>query len=157
MDLFGCSAIARQVYPSTQINVQKPFPKLGITLAGMNDFVTRIGGEETVKGLTTTQICELYVKPMTIVRPPKTHQFLIIMNIIVGTAIVVLRIHQTERRRRSKDHWYSQCVYLSCLEISIFECFECFESLPMEQIWSWWWWSSMYSIRTNLMVWFILK
>ena len=39
-----------------------PFPKLGVTLRGFEQFIANAGGEEALRGLTTTQICETYIK-----------------------------------------------------------------------------------------------
>eukprot|EP01041_Mallomonas_annulata_P003428 gene3428-6799_t len=42
------------------------FPKHGISIRGIRDFIELCGGEETLYDLTTTDVCEKYVKPMTI-------------------------------------------------------------------------------------------
>lgn len=47
---------------------ERPFPKLGITLKGIYDFIDRCGGREVLSYLSTSQVCEKFVKPMTKVR-----------------------------------------------------------------------------------------
>lgn len=42
-----------------------PFPLGGITLEGMKDFITTIGGESLLLGLSTQEVCEKFVKPLT--------------------------------------------------------------------------------------------
>jgi hypothetical protein len=42
-----------------------PFPKLGIRIAFLEEFITSAGGEDCLKGLTTTQVCEQIIKPRT--------------------------------------------------------------------------------------------
>jgi hypothetical protein len=47
-------------------NDTRPFPTLGITLRGMDSFVKRCGGRASLEGLTTTDVCEQFVKPQTL-------------------------------------------------------------------------------------------
>lgn len=42
-----------------------PFPKDGVTLSYLADFFTACGGRKELKGLTTTEVNEKFVKPMT--------------------------------------------------------------------------------------------
>lgn len=44
----------------------RPFPSLGITLGGIDAFVKRCGGRAALEGLTTTDVCEQFVKPQTV-------------------------------------------------------------------------------------------
>ena len=39
--------------------------KDGVTVAGLEEFVNTIGGREAVEGLTTTEVCNTHLKPMT--------------------------------------------------------------------------------------------
>jgi len=42
------------------------FPKLGVKLyQGIHDFYDRCGSKEDLEGLTTTQVCDLFIKPQT--------------------------------------------------------------------------------------------
>jgi len=41
------------------------FPKLGVRLCYLNDFISQCGGREVLEGLTTTEVCERFVKPLT--------------------------------------------------------------------------------------------
>jgi hypothetical protein len=43
----------------------RPFPKFGISLDGIQKFIELIGGKSHISDLTTGQICEKYLKPMT--------------------------------------------------------------------------------------------
>lgn len=51
----------------------RPFPLMGITLQAIKEFVERIGGKETLKDLTTTEVCEKYIIPLTQVTSPSYH------------------------------------------------------------------------------------
>ena len=42
-----------------------PFPKLGVTLRYLKSFIATYGGEAAFLGLTTTQVCETIIKPVT--------------------------------------------------------------------------------------------
>lgn len=55
------------VTPSAQILPFDPtkFPRLGVKLSYFDQFVTDCGGRENLLGLTTTEVCERYVKPQT--------------------------------------------------------------------------------------------
>ncbi len=41
------------------------FPKLGIKLSYLNEFISDCGGRENLQGLTTTQVCRNFIIPMT--------------------------------------------------------------------------------------------
>lgn len=41
------------------------FPKYGITLAGIDEFIDQCGGYMVLSGLTTTEISEMFIKPLT--------------------------------------------------------------------------------------------
>ena len=46
-----------------------PFPNAGVKLSFVVDeFVRDCGGKEDLKGLTTEQVCEIYIKPKTLER-----------------------------------------------------------------------------------------
>ena len=42
-----------------------PFPKDGVTLGTFHQFIVECGGRENVRGLTTTEVCEKFLMPMT--------------------------------------------------------------------------------------------
>lgn len=42
-----------------------PFPKEGVTLDVFDQFIELAGGEEALKGLTTTDVCNKFLKRMT--------------------------------------------------------------------------------------------
>ena len=41
------------------------FALLGITIGGILDFIEACGGKQALEGLTTTDVCEKFVKKMT--------------------------------------------------------------------------------------------
>lgn len=41
------------------------FPKDGISIAGLNLFISKCGGENALKGMTTKEVCDTHLKPMT--------------------------------------------------------------------------------------------
>ena len=43
-----------------------PFPKHGVLFPAFVEFIERCGGREAIAGLTTTDICERFVKPFTV-------------------------------------------------------------------------------------------
>eukprot|EP01038_Epipyxis_sp_PR26KG_P011814 gene11814-15811_t len=44
-----------------------PFPKEGVSIVVMEEFIdVYCGGRENIEGLTTTQVCEQYLKPLTL-------------------------------------------------------------------------------------------
>jgi len=43
-----------------------PFPKLGLKSVEFENFVTKCGGRDVLKNLTTTQVCDDFVKPMSL-------------------------------------------------------------------------------------------
>ena len=42
-----------------------PFPKEGITVSGILNFIESCGGRDQLAGLSTTQVCENHLKPLT--------------------------------------------------------------------------------------------
>ena len=42
-----------------------PFPKDGVRLSGLDEFVSKCGGSAALNGLTTTDVCNQYLKPLT--------------------------------------------------------------------------------------------
>jgi hypothetical protein len=42
------------------------FPKDGVSLRGFDDFISHCGGRERLVGLTTTEVCENYLKQMNL-------------------------------------------------------------------------------------------
>jgi hypothetical protein len=42
-----------------------PFPKLGINLKGFREFISLCGGEEELRGLTTSEVSDKYLKDVT--------------------------------------------------------------------------------------------
>lgn len=46
----------------------RPFPLNGISMDGIRRFIDSCGGKQKFSDLTTTQVCEKFVKPMTKVR-----------------------------------------------------------------------------------------
>ena len=51
-----------KVHPES---ASRPFPLLGITIEGIFDFIDTCGGKQALEGLTTTEVCEKFVKEMT--------------------------------------------------------------------------------------------
>lgn len=48
------------------IDISEPlFSDLGLTIAGLDEFITACGGEGCLSGLTTTEVCERFTKPHT--------------------------------------------------------------------------------------------
>ena len=43
----------------------RPFPKLGITMAGILAFIADVGGKEELDGKSTTEVCEEFIKTRT--------------------------------------------------------------------------------------------
>lgn len=42
-----------------------PFPKDGATLAVWDEFIAACGGEAALRDLTTAEVCERFIKPIT--------------------------------------------------------------------------------------------
>jgi hypothetical protein len=53
-----------RVSPDTNL----PFPLNGLTIDGIHHFVEMIGGKKVLADLTTDQVCQKFVKPMTKVK-----------------------------------------------------------------------------------------
>ena len=43
----------------------RTFPSLGITIRGIDSFIKNCGGQEALEGLTTTEVCEKFLKKET--------------------------------------------------------------------------------------------
>jgi hypothetical protein len=54
------NAIAKSKNPN-----DRPFPLMGITLEGIQRFIEEIGGKSKISDLTTNDICQRYILPMT--------------------------------------------------------------------------------------------
>jgi tetratricopeptide (TPR) repeat protein len=52
--------------PLQSVNVSLGFPKHGVRLSFLNAFYEHCGGKEKLLGLTTTDVCEKIVKPLTV-------------------------------------------------------------------------------------------
>eukprot|EP01041_Mallomonas_annulata_P010600 gene10600-22135_t len=46
---------------------QLPFPKIGVKLSVFREFITECGGESELKGLSTTDVSDRFLKPLTFV------------------------------------------------------------------------------------------
>jgi hypothetical protein len=44
---------------------EEPFPKHGISLKVFDKFINDCGGNQSLIGLTTSEVCERYLKPFT--------------------------------------------------------------------------------------------
>ena len=47
-------------------DVDDSFPKGGLSLADLDEFIARCGGEDALAGKTTEDVCMQLVKPMTV-------------------------------------------------------------------------------------------
>lgn len=58
-----------KVPPTTQVYESKlssnDFPKLGVKISVFEDFINTCGGESVLTNLTTTEVCEKFLKPIT--------------------------------------------------------------------------------------------
>ncbi len=54
------------IFPSmdTTENI-KPFNLMGVKLSVLNEFIIICGGEQNLQNLTTTEVCNLHMKPLT--------------------------------------------------------------------------------------------
>ena len=43
-----------------------PFPKVGVRIPELDEFIAKCGGTTVLEGLTTTDVCNQYLKPMTL-------------------------------------------------------------------------------------------
>eukprot|EP01031_Cornospumella_fuschlensis_P031768 gene31768-38398_t len=62
MGSFASRTTNRRIDPTT---CDDAFPKLGVKLSVFEEFIENYGGEEAFEGLTTTDVCETILKPIT--------------------------------------------------------------------------------------------
>eukprot|EP01038_Epipyxis_sp_PR26KG_P015368 gene15368-20712_t len=53
-----------------QNNITLPFAKQGIKVCFLRNFINSCGGIDKFKDLTTTDVCNIYVKPRTVFSNP---------------------------------------------------------------------------------------
>jgi tetratricopeptide (TPR) repeat protein len=64
--MLSCCRSDDTIVTSTDLSHLEPFSKQGISLSYLlNDFVEECGGNEVLKGLSTTEVCNSFVKPAT--------------------------------------------------------------------------------------------
>jgi hypothetical protein len=64
--MLSCCRSDDTIVTSTDLSHLEPFSKQGISLSYLlNEFVEECGGNEALKGLTTTDVCNTFVKPAT--------------------------------------------------------------------------------------------
>ena len=64
--MLSCCRSDDTIVTSTDLSHLEPFSKQGISLSYLlNDFVEECGGNEVLKGLSTTEVCNTFVKPAT--------------------------------------------------------------------------------------------
>jgi hypothetical protein len=51
--------------PSVVTTATLPFPKVGLTLVQIKHFIDSIGGIDSLNGMSTDDVCRMYVKPIT--------------------------------------------------------------------------------------------
>jgi hypothetical protein len=59
--------LKKQHSPFEDANPTQPFPKWGISMKGIKQFISRCGEEEKIGDFTTTQVCDKIMKPLTAV------------------------------------------------------------------------------------------
>ena len=60
------SKVSKTVKEKSDVEPARPFPKLGVKLEEFEVFIARCGGEDALIDLTTNDICNDYLKPLTV-------------------------------------------------------------------------------------------
>ena len=79
---------------SYDMKAAKKWNKWGIELSVIKDFIEECGGEEVLKGLTTRQVTDIYLKPIDPIHRP--------LNITCIKRLIKNILHPTLRIKRSK-------------------------------------------------------